>query len=107
MGVKYNHCNVTDDSIAVPVAGRYQINLKFAWEANATGSRCGSILINGTVIEETCTTDRRFYGEALTSDLSAGDKISVSVFQNSTVTLDINPGPTVGSNYCRINIRRV
>jgi hypothetical protein len=105
--------NTTDDSITVPVAGRYQIDLKIVMgPGNGTGYRNGRIYVNNVVIDEIsvnppASVTLRMGVHVMSSDLSAGDKVSASIFQTSGISLTLNNGSAPGTGKCRITIRRV
>lgn len=96
------HSTVSNTArLVAPVAGKYDIKGRLAFNANATGLRYLKIRLNGTTVidwdaENSPTAGQTtFLGVARDSLMSASDYVELLAFQNSGGALGTGSGPAL------------
>lgn len=83
------------ESLVVPTAGLYLVFIHASWEANASGRRQTSLIINGSVLGrsrariEAASSSLTEYSHSVLADLAASDELDIDSYQDSGNTLEL------------------
>lgn len=100
------HNNATNNSrITITTAGKYRVSANIEIEANATGYRNVGLFVNGSTFMGIATMVGSSAASAILNvsadyNLSAGDYIQVTVFQNSGSSLNVSASVSTNRYKC-------